>query len=692
MNSDCCILSKLEAIRAAKQEQTHVKKRGRRKKIPTTDVDGKTNETINVNIDLPSTSASSQVVCTRAAAVTRSTPKHVDRSATPGPTAKKTSESFVSDEESKSNKLSRKDGLSSLLLRNKQLNSVTSAISTKKKTALLDAFGQPRKSPREHASTLAILSSLVQQRRKRIKEYYGISPEKLQLSETNGTSEVTDNDDEDIDEYYDNDSYSTKDVEDVDDTQSRSSTSNRRVNSRLNSKQGIETSDKTNETATDSLALNLRKGRRRQLKNNSSSIEVHELKNEKTKETCKDPDETKLPKIPVDDYEDPNKIASELDNLLSSCYSEAEHELRDIEISTDDNAECKDLILINTPKDFLEIITSVKEGPLSYRSLVNSNKKPGFSLLIHKGKKRRNNKTGWPSLPKKRVVPKRNKNVGSSIEDVATSNTEDDDNHSASMGALEPEGDRVDISNRLLQNKSDEFFIQSREYTPLPCNSIVKQEPFASDYDETEEDEADGDDEEDEEDDNETKYCAENDNAVNNLFSSSEKTENSDMFTVSSDSLDTTDLGNVTIASNKNNESINQSDDSLSDSTSIANLINKKKANMHASILRAHLTNSLTSSKMETRANSERTITQRLNNARLTLQPVVCMRKINEQDIYRRTYKSSSISPQKTKESPTKQTTAQSQSNSNNKSSCSPRTKVSPRKLRKPRGRWYRER
>lgn len=708
----------MEAIKAAKQKK--VGKRGRHKSggekpstsSSATEIDGKIIETgVNADFDSPSTSTSSQIIM-RTAAVTRSTPKPLERSATPSIPSKKVNEASISDEENKTKTL-KKDGL--LISKGKlPLSAVASAIPSKKKTALLDAFGQPRKSPREHASTLAILSSLVQQRRKRIKEYYGVSPEKLQLSEINGTSEMTDNDEDDGYEYFDNDSYTTKDLEDLDDQQSRGSTSMRKISNRLISKQGTETNDKTitNETSNDSLALSLRKGKRRQLLENnvttSGTPEVQDIKNEKTtKDICKDSEEWKLPKIPVDDYKDPNKMAEQLDELLSNYYLEADQELRDMEISTDET-DAKDLVLVNTPKDFVEIISTVKAGPLSYRSLINSNKKTGLGVFI-RGKKRRNNKTGWPSLPKKRVVPKRNKSVRKRVEDLATSNTEDDDNQSAGIEAFEGEGDRadrVDISNRLLQNKSDEFIIRSREFQPESKHSLGKPECFMSDYDDidTEEDgeeEDDGDDEEDEEDDDETRYCAVNDNAVNNLFaSSSEKTENSDIFTVSSDSLDTAESANdTTPVKNRSTklpqrDSINhsQSDDSTSDSTSLADVNPKKKFNAPpTSILRAHLTNSLPS-KMETRAKGERTISVKFNS-RQSLQPVVCMKKINEKDIYRRSYKSSSISPQKAKESPTKAQSSQSAATTvNNRNSCSPRTKVSPRKLRKPRGRWYRER
>lgn len=138
----------------------------------------------------------------------------------------------------------------------------------------------------------------------------------------------------------------------------------------------------------------LRKGKRRQTDSLSSTCESISGKHDKgddTQTTEKDEKikDADLPKMPVDEYVDPNKMARDLDDLLANCYLDSESDLNDVPI------DCSDLILVNTSKDFVEIIESVKDGPLSYRSL-------------QRGKKRHINKTGWPSLPRKRL-PKREK-------------------------------------------------------------------------------------------------------------------------------------------------------------------------------------------------------------------------------------------------------------------------------------------
>lgn len=607
---------------------------------------------------------------------------------------------------------------------------------------LLDAFGQPRKSPREHASTLAILSSLVQQKRKRLREMNGgISPEKMpndnSSSAANGTPvDGTDNDELEDDDFCD-------DI-DLDDQQSRGSTSNRNPPSADANERSALLEDEMNDNSMAATATTcekvvcLRKGKRRQTASTSSHNEIGDVKTEYATTTAaandsgKESKEIKFPKMPVDDYVDPNKVVRQIEDLLSSCYTGAEPEIDDISVSAGDDNE--DLILVSTPKDFVEIVNSVKEGPLTYRSFVNVNKKTGLSSFIQRGKKRHINKTGWPSLPKKRLAIKKEKLDGSCAEDdtnVAQSNTEDDDNISTIGGVMSGiDGDRIDISSQL---KGDEFFIQARRGmgTPTQPPLTIKEE---ENYDETEPEEnyvddgADGGDEDD--DFEESPFCT--DNAVNNVFaSSSEKAENSDIFTVSSDSLDTTDLipEKITSCESKSisrtalgaaaddDESVNESDDeSSSDAPTIAEIVRHKKSlPTSATVLQTTTVTNVTS-KMETRAKGERSPLIKGKLSHLRLQPVVCMKKICEKDLYRRTY-GKSLSPQKTtastspKKSPTKHVNEPSSSpppvqqqqltviaytnaatSTNNRTSTSPKTKISPRKLRKPRGRWYRER
>lgn len=273
---------------------------------------------------------------------------------------------------------------------------------------LLDAFGQPRKSPREHASTLAILSSLVQQRRKRIKEMNGgISPEKMPSYKAAVAAAIAAQNSADVSENEElmEECEARLQIKATHDIESKPMSNRRRSN-----QTPVFEINKTPVTAHDNQSnggyhsmeqsdkiFRLRKGKRRQTESVSSNNESISGKNDKTDEpqTSEKDDKFKdtvdIPKMPVDEYVDPNKMAREIDELLTNCYLDTETDLNDVPI------DCSDLILVNTSKDFVEIIESVKDGPLTYRSL-------------QRGKKRHINKTGWPSLPRKRL-PKREKNV-----------------------------------------------------------------------------------------------------------------------------------------------------------------------------------------------------------------------------------------------------------------------------------------
>lgn len=306
--------------------------------------------------------------------------------------------------------------LSQLLLADTSLNSISmpSAISSGKKKVLLDAFGQPRKSPREHASTLAILSSLVQQRRKRIKEINGgISPEKLPNYKAAVAAAIAAQRSADVSENEDitDDESRLQNKSEID---LKPMTSRRRSNQtpvyEIN-KSIVDGSDQQSSAGYHSMEqsdkiFRLRKGKRRQTESVSSNNESVIGKNEKVDEAtqsneknCDKLKEVDIPKIPVDEYVDPNKLVRDLDDLLSTCYLDSESDLNDMPI------DCSDLILVNTKKDFVEIIESVKDGPLTYRSL-------------QRGKKRHINKTGWPSMPRKRL-PKREK-----IDDIESAHSD----------------------------------------------------------------------------------------------------------------------------------------------------------------------------------------------------------------------------------------------------------------------------
>lgn len=639
------------------------------------------------------------------------------------------------DESLSERRKSRKNSLTSKLA---AIDMLPAAIPNKKKGVLLDAFGQPRKSPREHASTLAILSGIVQQRRKRFKELNGgISPEKMpNYIQTNGSADVTDDDD------CDDESCGTKNTENGDqfDQDSQGSESNSKLEqiaekiSDGNNSSEPECEPPPRRIEPKGHHFLLRKGMRRQasnLKVNDTSKVASTSKRivatttttttttatDEAEEVDSNQKDLKYPKMPVDDYIDPNVVAKQLDELLNRCYENLNTDLQDFPLMLDKQSDKVDYPLVTTTTDFVQIVTTVKEGPLSYRSLVNPNKKTGLVSFLQRGKKRRNNKTGWPSVPRRKTVIKREKPDACVTEDVSTlSNTEDDD-HGSLGGEVggdvgcETEGDRIDISSRLLLNKDDEFCIQSSLGLEL---TDIKEEHDSMD-DETipdpsgikdEADEDDGD--ENEDDDGTEEFVTENDNAVSNVFaSSSEKAENSDIFTVSSDSLDTAD---ITAERNgeagklkspdcdvpkDNDESSNETEESASDDPCIPELQSKERE-------KRTFDGSLKLGKMETRGkNDSQSI---IHNNPFALQPVVCVKKICEKELYRRAYRrSTSTSPQKHKETTAKLSiatvsTMSTISNTSatcgptNRNSCSPKSKVSPRKLRKPRGRWYRER
>lgn len=321
-----------------------------------------------------------------------------------------------SPEESDNEKRPQTSTLSQLLLAESSLNSITlpSAITNKKKTMLLDAFGKPRKSPREHASTLAILSSLVQQRRKRVKDMNGgISPEKMPSYKAAFAAAIAAHNSADVSDSEEliDECEARLQIKSATEIELKPMSSRRRSNQtpifEINKTTTIDGNDQQSNGGYHSMQqsdkiFRLRKGKRRQTESVSSNAESVSGKNDKiddgtAAEKVKEPD---IPKMPVDEYVDPNKMARDLDELLANCYLDSESDLNDIPI------DCSDLILVNTSKDFVEIIETVKDGPLTYRSL-------------QRGKKRHINKTGWPSLPRKRLLPKREK-----VDDVESAQSD----------------------------------------------------------------------------------------------------------------------------------------------------------------------------------------------------------------------------------------------------------------------------
>lgn len=488
-----------------------------------------------------------------------------------------------------------------------------SAIPNSRRNSLLDINGQPRKSPREHASTLAILSCLVQERKKREKELNGgISPDKMRLND--------DDREQTSDGSYGDESNDTGVLTAV-------------------IKQELESCDEDVESndfqPTSSSAVSNVKFEQIDITTTNETNNKPIESNVPTKEEAKE--EFKHPKQPRSiDYVNPVKLYKQIDDLLHKpCGSDMDVSNEDVPISTID---ADDLILIGTPKDFVEILLSTAPGPLRYRSLVNLKKPTGLSSFS-RSKKRRNNKTGWPTLPKRRILTKKE--------------VEEDSNSCSNLSVTEPDDecddnqmtneDRVDISDQL-ENGNDEFFIHSRQ----KLNSMG--EDFSKD----------------------DEYSNDGNNSL--LFPGiSDKAEYSDIFTVSSDSLDT----DVTESNNKQQldkdydvismkSIVNVSDeDTSSADVTLAEMLKKQIGVGHKMVRCNRQKNVKKSNKIA-------------NNVKL-LQPIIYVKKINDSvDTINKFMTNKKNSPIKDE--------------SIVRNNSSPNTKCSPRKLRKPRGRWYRER
>ncbi|XP_037025088.1 protein chiffon isoform X2 [Bradysia coprophila] len=464
---------------------------------------------------------------------------------------------------------------------------VKSAIPNSRRNSLLDINGQPRKSPREHASTLAILSCLVQERKKREKELNGgISPDKIRLND--------DDREQTSDGSYGDESNDTgvltalikQEVESCD--------------------EDLDSNDFQPTTSTAVTDIKLEQ-------NSETAIDEPNNKQVESNESTKDDEKNdfKHPKMPRFDYVNPVKLYRQIDDLLHTSYEDDDGEsYPDVPVSSD---EIDDLILIGTPKDFVDILLETAPGPLRYRSLVNA-KKPSALNSFSRSKKRRNNKTGWPTLPKRRILTKKE--------------VEDDSNSCSNLSATEPDDecddnqttndDRVDISDQL-ENGNDEYFIHSRQKLNSMGEDFSKDDEFSND--------------------------------------------------VSSDSLDT----DVTESNNKQQldkdydvismkSIINVSDeDTSSADVTLAEMLKKQIGVGHKMV----------------RSNRPKKSSSKCANVKL-LQPIIYVKKINESETINKFMANK-------KNSPIKDETIV-------RNNSSPNTKCSPRKLRKPRGRWYRER
>lgn len=490
---------------------------------------------------------------------------------------------------------------------------VKSAISNSRRNSLLDINGQPRKSPREHASTLAILSCLVRERKKREKELNGgISPDKVRLND--------DDREQTSDGSYGDEAY---------DTGVLTAVIKQEVDSTI-IKQEVESCDEDVESNVfqsmpSSAVTNIKC---EQIDETTTTVTKNEPveSNEPTEEDVTE--DFKPPKMPPDNYVNPFRLYRQIDNFLHSSYGDDYYS--DVPISVDDS---KDLILIGARKDFVEVMLSTTPGPLRYRSLVNPKKATGLSSFS-RNKKRRNNKTGWPTLPKRRITVKKE------VEEDSCSNasaTEQDDQCELNQTTNE---DRVDISDQL-ENCKDEFFIRSRQKLNSMGDDFSKDDGYSNDG--------------------------------NNSFlfpGTSDKAGYSAIFTVSSDSLDT----DVTESNNK------QQLDKDYDVISMKNIVNVSDEDSADVTLAEMLKKQIGVGQKMVRCNRPKAVKKSnkiANNVKL-LQPIIYVKKINESESLNKFMTNKKNSP--IKEEPIV------------RNNSSPNTKCSPRKLRKPRGRWYRER
>lgn len=409
----------------------------------------------------------------------------------------------------------------------------------KRNSFLFDINGQPRKSPREHASTLAILSCLVQQRRKREKELNGgISPDKLMSTVKN--DQITD---DESDEYEDamTELSNTDIVE-----QSMKEDIEPDIKHECDSIQEcvVEQSPPPLPPPTQpppksvTLSENIVCHDER---SNSSLNLRHLLANDKQKSADKT-DSKVFPRMPIINYVNPHHLCREIDKELTKTFSpvaEDSFSMDNLDASPNDN--CDDLTLLQTPKDFFEIITTVEPGPLRYRSYVNLKKPTGMSSFSNRYRKRKNNRTGWPTSPKRKLLIKK-ENDNESM--CSVSNTEIDEDldgtgagggvdcvpsssvavfplSAAASSSKSPPSDHrlIDLSSRLGQPDEDEmddcFYVQRSKLNSLGEDCHSKDDDS---------------------------LCNDDRNSIIFLTSSSEKAENSDIFTVSSDSVDTMDM------------------------------------------------------------------------------------------------------------------------------------------------------
>lgn len=581
---------------------------------------------------------------------------------------------------------------------------------------------------------MAILSCLVQQRRKRDKELNGgISPEKMNNKTYSDDGSLSMNGSE-VDEDDKNSC-----IDDDDDQESQISCTEQDTNERL------PTQPKHNDHSYDSVNIKVECDSDTGLPIENENVDDNIPRDvELTTFNKKDNDvpqnnikcEYDWPKMPVFEYINPHKVCKQIDELLSSTYLDADQDEQlnyvPIELSSD-RQPCEDLILVSTPKDFVEIVNSIVPGPLRYSSVVNLKKRTGLSSFVMKGRKRRNNKTGWPTPIKRRSFVKKENELVDDDEDsmCSISNTDGDEDTIVNNGfscnirefneqtrnveagpssGIMTSGNTVDLTRRLETMETDEYFIRSRQKLNSLGEDCSKDDEFSND-------------------------C----NHSVLFASSSEKAENSDIFTVSSDSLDTTDLTAEQIHkqsvdhNNKDNKEydnvlsvksslVNLSDESSSADITLAEMLKKQIGVRHQqqpqlkirkpSEKRFKTTNNKYLTNMclledisgvrESRITGD-TLSDAINTSDMStintsldtkhLQPIIRVRKITvENDISNIDGKLSSTSNSSSIPTTAAAATINCINRKSCRTSCSPQSKFSPPKLRKPRGKWYCER
>lgn len=398
--------------------------------------------------------------------------------------------------------------------------------------------------------------------------------------------------------------------------------------------------------------------------------------------------------MPISDYVNPHRVCREIDQLLT--FDDATHhdDYDDVAMLSSD---ADDLVLISTPKDFLEIVTSVEDGPLRYRG-VNLRLPTGLSSFGRR--KRKNNRTGWPSVPRRRRA---------SSPHAEQDPNDDDDGEETTTGSVSNATEvdaEEDSRTQRLQSTDERSVVAS-------AGTAVSDAPFRGKF---------------------TEFTFVEGRASVVFTSNSDKAENSDIFTVSSDSVDTADMTAVATVASSGIASGSQHSQpidamTLSNSPPPPALRAEDDESSSVDVTLAELMHSTTAVPVQTTSSKINGIVKkhRRRSSCLksksgspprrvhTMQPVIRVKKMSARMLLataaqrqRNRLLGAVESLPGHKTPPPMQPAAASSSSSTadqrvvtitgsgrksiSRQSCSPKAKFSPPKLRKPRGRWYRER